>query len=72
MYLPSLFVCFQYLPPASADTYMHIVASETSDILSTARLMSLPQPAGQPICLSFRYRIFGNSIGMCWKVSKHF
>ncbi|XP_047444387.1 MAM and LDL-receptor class A domain-containing protein 2 isoform X2 [Mugil cephalus] len=43
--------------------YMAITASHHLDTASTARLVSYPQPAGQVICVSFMYHIFGNSIG---------
>lgn len=69
IFLFCFFVCFQYLITTSADFYMYIEASEYSDVSSTARLMSFPRPVGQIICVSFWYRIFGNSIGMCLKVS---
>ncbi|XP_053293903.1 apical endosomal glycoprotein [Pleuronectes platessa] len=41
--------------------YMLIKAKYNLNISSAARLVSLPQPAGQ-ICVSFWYHIFGNSI----------
>lgn len=48
--------------------YMIITANRNLNISSTARLMSFPQPAGQVICVSFWYHIFGNSIGTCFTV----
>lgn len=44
---------------------MLIEATNKQNISSAARLVSFPQPAGQSICVSFWYHIFGNSIGMC-------
>lgn len=61
---------FSYMRTSSAGFYMHIVASEKLNISSTARLMSFPRPVGQLICVSFWYRIFGNSIGMWLKSQK--
>lgn len=63
--LSCLVVCFQYYLTTSAGFYMHIEASEWLDSSSTARLMSFPRPVGRIMCVSFWYRIFGNSIGMC-------
>lgn len=60
---------------SSAGHYMLIKAASNLNISSTARLISLPQPAGQVICVSFLYHIFGSSIGTyltvisytCWR-----
>lgn len=47
----------------SAGYYMFITPVNKPN--STARLISFPQPAGQMLCVSFLYRMFGNSIGKC-------
>lgn len=58
-----------------AGYYMLITAKPNLNISSAARLISFPRPAGQVICVSFFYHIFGNSIGTCFTVygyiSKH-
>ncbi|XP_014854147.1 PREDICTED: MAM and LDL-receptor class A domain-containing protein 2-like [Poecilia mexicana] len=51
--------------------FMLIKANNQLDISSTARLISFPKPAGQTICVSFRYYIFGNSIGSLRFITKH-
>lgn len=56
-----IFILFILL--SSAGHYMLIKAASNLNISSTARLISLPQPAGQVICVSFLYHIFGSSIG---------
>lgn len=56
----NIFICCSF--PAT-DYYMLITAKRNLDIASAARLISFPQPAGQVICVSFWYHIFGNSIG---------
>lgn len=53
----------------STGPYMAITAKLGLNISSTARLISYPQAAGQHICVSFWYYIFGNSIGMLSSVS---
>ncbi|XP_075875933.1 MAM and LDL-receptor class A domain-containing protein 1 [Nelusetta ayraudi] len=45
------------------SSYMQISTSSSTNSSSTARLMSFPRPVGRVICVSFWYRIFGNSIG---------
>lgn len=45
---------------------MFIQAAYNLNLSSAARLVSFPQPAGQTICVSFFYYIFGNSIGKCF------
>lgn len=57
--------------PAGEGHYMLIKAASNLNISSTARLISLPQPAGQVICVSFLYHIFGSSIGSLKFISKH-
>lgn len=62
--------CFWYLPTSFAgSSYMQISTSSSTNSSSTARLMSFPRPVGRVICVSFWYRIFGNSIGMFFIVS---
>lgn len=48
----------------STDYHMIIRAKSDLNVSSAARLISFPQAAGQIICVSFWYHIFGNSIGM--------
>lgn len=43
---------------------MVITAKSGLNISSAAKLVSYPQAAGQNICVSFWYHVFGNSIGM--------
>ncbi|XP_018531715.2 MAM and LDL-receptor class A domain-containing protein 1 [Lates calcarifer] len=50
---------------------MLITASYKVNISSVARLVSFPQPAGQVICVSFWYHIFGNSIGSLKFIAKY-
>ncbi|XP_055359914.1 MAM and LDL-receptor class A domain-containing protein 2 isoform X2 [Betta splendens] len=56
--------------PAGNGYYMIIEASSNLNISSTARLLSFPQPADQVMCVSFRYHIFGNSIGSLKFIAK--
>ncbi|XP_061588557.1 MAM and LDL-receptor class A domain-containing protein 2 [Cololabis saira] len=51
-------------------TYMLIKAASNLNTSSAARLASFPQPAGQVICVSFFYYIFGNSIGSLKFITK--
>lgn len=53
---------FPYLL-SPAGYYMLIAGKRNLNISSAARLISFARPAGQVICVSFRYHIFGNSIG---------
>ncbi|KAM4557404.1 apical endosomal glycoprotein [Fundulus diaphanus] len=46
--------------------FMLIEAKNNLNISSSARLISFPQPAGQTLCVSFHYYIFGNSIEFSW------
>ncbi|KAM7379552.1 hypothetical protein PAMP_005098 [Pampus punctatissimus] len=57
--------------PDGKGYYMSIMAKNNLNISSAARLISYPQPAGQVICVSFWYHIFGNSIGSLRFVVKH-
>ncbi|KAM9718846.1 MAM and LDL-receptor class A domain-containing protein 1 [Menidia menidia] len=50
--------------------FMLIKAAHNVNSASKARLASLPQPAGQVICVSFWYHIFGNSIGSLKFIAK--
>ncbi|XP_070701014.1 MAM and LDL-receptor class A domain-containing protein 1 [Pempheris klunzingeri] len=50
--------------------YMLITTTPKLNISSAARLISFPQPAGQVICVSFWYHIFGNSIGSLKFIAK--
>lgn len=43
---------------------MIITADRSVNINSTARLVSIVQPAHSVMCVSFWYHIFGNSIGI--------
>ncbi|CAB1428061.1 unnamed protein product [Pleuronectes platessa] len=55
------------------DAHGYSILIETKNnlnISSAARLVSLPQPAGQ-ICVSFWHHIFGNSIGTLKFIVKH-
>ncbi|KAM3603666.1 uncharacterized protein V6R79_000320 [Siganus canaliculatus] len=56
--------------PVEEDYHMLIKASSSIDASSNARLVSLPQPAGQTICVSFWYYIFGSSIGSLKFITK--
>nr|XP_020447005.1 MAM and LDL-receptor class A domain-containing protein 1-like isoform X2 [Monopterus albus] len=57
--------------PTRNGYYMIITPSYNLDISSAARLISFPRPAGQVICVSFWYHIFGNSIGSLKFIAKH-
>ncbi|XP_069366962.1 MAM and LDL-receptor class A domain-containing protein 2 [Paralichthys olivaceus] len=59
------------LDPTRKGKYMLIEATYKLNISSAARLVSFPQPAGQVICVSFWYHIFGNSIGSLKFIAKH-
>ncbi|XP_034743360.1 MAM and LDL-receptor class A domain-containing protein 1 [Etheostoma cragini] len=50
--------------------YMLITTAFNLNISSAARLVGFP-PAGQVICVSFWYHIFGNSIGSLKFITKH-
>ncbi|XP_028297170.1 MAM and LDL-receptor class A domain-containing protein 2 isoform X2 [Gouania willdenowi] len=50
--------------------YMLIKAAPDVKPTSVARLVSFPQPAGQALCVSFIYHIFGNSIGSLRFITK--
>ncbi|KAK2822608.1 hypothetical protein Q5P01_022673 [Channa striata] len=56
--------------PKGNGYYMIIQAKYNLDISSSARLISFPRPAGQVICVSFWYHIFGNSIGSLRFIAK--
>nr|XP_033506790.1 MAM and LDL-receptor class A domain-containing protein 1 [Epinephelus lanceolatus] len=56
--------------PTGEGYYMLITTSHNLNTSSTARLVSFPQPAGQVICVSFKYHIFGNSIGSLKFIAK--
>ncbi|TNM98369.1 hypothetical protein fugu_014615 [Takifugu bimaculatus] len=53
------------------NSYMVITAKYGLNISSAARLISYPQTAGQNICVSFWYHIFGNSIGSLKFIAKY-
>ncbi|XP_074544676.1 MAM and LDL-receptor class A domain-containing protein 1 [Halichoeres trimaculatus] len=57
--------------PDGNGYYMLISTASRPDISSAARLISFPQPAGQVLCVSFQYHIFGNSIGSLKFITKH-
>ncbi|MEQ2259399.1 hypothetical protein XENORESO_011166, partial [Xenotaenia resolanae] len=59
-----------YGDPIGNGYFMLIKAANNLNISSSARLISLPQPAGQTICVSFHYYIFGNSIGSLKFITK--
>ncbi|XP_058498690.1 MAM and LDL-receptor class A domain-containing protein 2 isoform X1 [Solea solea] len=44
---------------------------EAADKHISARLVSFPRPAGQELCVSFWYHIFGNSVGSLKFITKH-
>ncbi|XP_068593728.1 MAM and LDL-receptor class A domain-containing protein 1 isoform X2 [Cebidichthys violaceus] len=50
--------------------YMTITSKSNLNISAAARLISFPQPAGQVICVSFLYHIFGTSIGSLRFIAK--
>ncbi|KAL6103987.1 uncharacterized protein ACO6RY_13812 [Pungitius sinensis] len=55
----------------TAEGYFMIINARSNHISSRARLISFPQPAGQVLCVSFWYHIFGNSIGSLKFKAKH-
>nr|XP_046265191.1 MAM and LDL-receptor class A domain-containing protein 1 isoform X2 [Scatophagus argus] len=57
--------------PTGDGYYMLITATHNLNVSSAARLISFPQPAGQILCVSFLYHIFGNSIGSLKFIAKH-
>ncbi|XP_067330349.1 MAM and LDL-receptor class A domain-containing protein 2 [Channa argus] len=59
-----------YEEPKGNGYYMIIRTKYNIDISSAARLISFPRPAGQVICVSFWYHIFGNSIGSLRFIAK--
>ncbi|XP_044077011.1 MAM and LDL-receptor class A domain-containing protein 1 isoform X2 [Siniperca chuatsi] len=56
--------------PTGNGYYMLITTKPNLNISSAARLISFPRPAGQVICVSFLYHIFGNSIGSLKFIAK--
>ncbi|TKS79616.1 LDL-receptor class A domain-containing protein 2 Skeletal organic matrix MAM and [Collichthys lucidus] len=60
----------KYYGPTGNGYYMRISAKHSLNTSSAARLISFPRPAGQVICVSFFYHIFGNSIGSLKFIAK--
>ncbi|XP_038573588.1 MAM and LDL-receptor class A domain-containing protein 1 [Micropterus salmoides] len=56
--------------PTGNGYYMLINTELKPHNSSTARLISFPRPAGQVICVSFLYHIFGSSIGSLKFIAK--
>ncbi|XP_026169194.1 MAM and LDL-receptor class A domain-containing protein 2 [Mastacembelus armatus] len=56
--------------PSQNGYYMIITATPNINTSSAARLISFPRPAGHVICVSFRYHIFGSSIGSLMFIAK--